>query len=141
MAPAGSAVVELLGMTFDSACRPDATVPVLSNYLVESAGDLLLVESNDDNVMVFRTDSSRNRWERVERLVDRVLFVDRVCSLSLPAASVGGGENCVYLTRGEYNDALMVFDLGTGSAVHGLLICNAHPCSRGFSIAPGLDSL
>lgn len=94
-----------------------------SFMLVESDGDLLLVEALDERDLglmveeyrVFRADFSEKKWVRVETLGDRVLFIDCGQSLSLLAADLGCKENCIYCTRSflKKNNlvAWRVFDL------------------------------
>uniref|UniRef100_A0A1D1YYG2 F-box/kelch-repeat protein At1g57790 n=1 Tax=Anthurium amnicola TaxID=1678845 RepID=A0A1D1YYG2_9ARAE len=83
--------------------------PLVSYFLVESLGELLLVVtfaldgSWDAEVVpasfrlkVFRANMTTRAWEKVDDLGDRVLFVGRGASMSMSAGKIGSRGNLVY---------------------------------------------
>ncbi|KAJ4781750.1 F-box protein SKIP23 [Rhynchospora pubera] len=82
----------------------------ISFYLVASAPDLLLVvrkHSDTDGYRktvgfeVFKLENGDQGWTRVDKLGDRIIFLERGTSVSLPASGLEGCERgCIYFTQG-----------------------------------------
>ncbi|MCE0481513.1 hypothetical protein HAX54_039315 [Datura stramonium] len=90
--------------------------------LVESCGELFLVELYTENTKVYRLSMEEKAWIQVESLGNRIFFIAEDCSFSLSAQEFPG--NCVYFKDGEgkeYDEHLRfcgpktsVYDLETG---------------------------
>ncbi|KAE8782176.1 hypothetical protein D1007_44463 [Hordeum vulgare] len=75
---------------------------VMPSYLVESAGDLLLVRNVDQTLKVFRVDFEHKLLEEVKSLGGRALFLGQQRCVSVDAAKLPSVDgDCIYLTNLE----------------------------------------
>ncbi|XP_060194517.1 F-box protein SKIP23-like [Lycium barbarum] len=106
--------VDIEGRTllFDSSSFAETEIspPMVDNLskfvswkvLVESCGELFLVELYEEKTKVYRLNMEENAWIQVENLGDRIFFIGKNCSFSLSAQEFPGCKgNCVYFNRGE----------------------------------------
>ncbi|KAJ4962153.1 hypothetical protein NE237_022092 [Protea cynaroides] len=110
--------------------KPFAIFPVISGskmYLVESEGDLILVDRYDLNgkhcFKVFKFYEGRQEWDELQSLDGRLLFLGDGCSFSASASDFPGckGKNLCFFTEefpfgeGGYRfKGMQVFNLDDG---------------------------
>ncbi|KAJ8616403.1 hypothetical protein MRB53_035775 [Persea americana] len=106
-----------------------------SSFLVESSGEILLVlqafsllpePETSVSLSVFRLDLSTLSWEKMEKIGNQVLFLGQCCSVSVPAAELGYGENHIYFSRRDGTSC--VLNMEDGNIKYGLTQCQTCLC-------------
>ncbi|KAF5192500.1 F-box family protein, partial [Thalictrum thalictroides] len=68
------------------------------SFIVEYDGEILsvFVGRQGQQISIFKLDQSNMKWDKVESLGDKVLFLSATASMLLPAAGLKGIENRIY---------------------------------------------
>ncbi|CAN4083514.1 unnamed protein product [Withania somnifera] len=75
---------------------------ITSKWLVESCGELFMVELYNEKPTIYRLNMEQKAWIQVESLGDWIFFMVEGCSFSLSAQEFPGcNGSCVYFPYGE----------------------------------------
>ncbi|KAL5979373.1 hypothetical protein ACLOJK_019271 [Asimina triloba] len=112
---------------------PKMPPAVTSNFLVESFGEIFLVQRIHDlfspnflEFAVYKMNFARTDWERVDTLGDHVLFLGVRCFTSCSATDTGMERDCIYFTKGN-DRSLYVYHLDRGTISVDLPCPNVRP--------------
>ncbi len=123
--------IRLTKLTTEELARPShAFILCFRDYLIESCGDLLLVNQMFFGLfkrkvygfLVFRMDFSKNAWVPVKNIGERTIFLSKRMGMSCFAAENGLKRNSIYFTKTS-SRFLYVFDLEDDT------ISKSLPCS------------
>ncbi|KAJ6310310.1 hypothetical protein OIU76_015107 [Salix suchowensis] len=97
---------------------PSVSSSHFREFMVESGEEVLLVflicktsSSIVDAVEVYRLDTDKLRWIKMESLGDRALFSGSNCCMSVSASKAGCKRNCVYFTHRSGDYCWWVYEL------------------------------